>query len=197
LKATEEKPQKLLASVNEHSIGSLINMACNKQKFLLVLLLSCLGLGGCFRYSFTGTSIPEDVNSIYIPFFADQSSSGIADLSDQLNEALVDRFINQTRLRLANSRGEADAILEGSIVRYTNEAFSVTGEEQTSENEVTINVRATFQYTNKEKAEWSSTFRGSATYDTNENPIEGETNAAQEALGQVANSMFNDAVSGW
>lgn len=172
-------------------------MACNNRRSFLFLLLISLALSGCFRYSFTGTSIPEDVNSVYIPFFADQSSSGVGNLSDRLNQALIDRFINQTRLQLANNRGSADAVLEGSIVNYTNQAFSVTGEEQANLNEVTISVRATFQYTNKEEAEWSTSFSGSDTYDTNENPIEGETNAAQEALSQIADNMFNDAVSGW
>lgn len=161
------------------------------------MLFLLVALSGCFRYSFTGTSIPDEVESIYIPFFADQSSSGVGDLSDRLNQALVDRFINQTRLRLANSQASADAVLEGSITTYRNEAFSVTGEEQTSLNEVTISVRATFQYTDEEQAEWSSSFNGSETYDTNENPIEGETIAAQEALSQIADNMFNDAVSDW
>lgn len=186
-----------MASAKEHFIASLINMGCNKKRWVLILLLCCFALSGCFRYSFTGTSIPEEVNTIYIPFFADQSASGVGNLSDRLNQALIDRFINQTRLQLSNSRGSADAVLEGSITSYTNEAFSITGEEQTSLNEVTISVRATFQYTNKEQAEWSKSFRGSETYDTNENPIEGETNAAEDALSQIANNIFNDAVSGW
>lgn len=172
-------------------------MACNKIRSVLLILLVSLSLSGCFRYSFTGTSIPEDVNSIYIPFFANQSNSGVSNLSDMLNQALIDRFINQTRLQLANSRGAADAVLEGSIISYTNKAFSISGRERTSRNEVTVSVRATFLYTDKEQPEWSSTFSGSATYDTNENPIEGETNAAEEALRLVANNMFNDAVSGW
>ncbi|PAU95613.1 hypothetical protein CK503_00690 [Aliifodinibius salipaludis] len=172
-------------------------MICNKKKGILAILLIAFVLSGCFRYSFTGTSIPDDVNSIYIPFFADQSSGGVGNLSDHLNTALVDRFINQTRLQLSNSRTDADAVLEGSIVNYANEPFSVTGEGQSSLNEVSISVRATFQYTDKEQAEWSSTFSGSETYDTNENPIEGETNAATAALSQVADNMFNDAVSGW
>lgn len=172
-------------------------MACNKLRTFCILALLPFLLSGCFRYSFTGTSIPEDVNSVYIPFFADQSSSGISDLSDRLNQALVNRFINQTRLQLANTQGSADAVLEGSIVSYRNEAFSITGNNRTTQNEVTITVRATFRYTDKEQAEWSSTFTGSATYDTNENPIEGESNAADEALSQIANNMFNDAVSGW
>lgn len=174
-------------------------MDCNKSRLgsLLFLILTSMMLTGCFHYGFTGTSIPEDVNSVYIPFFADQSSGGINNLSDKLNESLVDRFINKTRLQLANNRAGADAVLEGSIRRYSNEAFSLTGDQQTSRNEVTISVQATYQYTNKDKAEWSSSFNGSATYDTNKDPIEGETNAANEALDQVANNMFNDAVSGW
>lgn len=172
-------------------------MTCNKKISLFFLLLVSLTIAGCFRYSFTGTSIPESVNSVYIPFFADQSSSGIGNLSDRLNDALVDRFINQTRLQLANSQASADAVLEGSITRYTNGPFSVTGEDETSLNEVTISINATFQYTEEEEPEWSKPFSASATYDINENPIDGETNAAQEALGRAADNMFNDAVSGW
>lgn len=172
-------------------------MDCNKQSSILLLLFMLVALSGCFRYGFTGTSIPEGVETIYIPFFADQSSSGVGNLSDRLNQALINRFINQSSLRLANSRANADAVLEGSIVSYRNEAFSITGEEQTSLNEVTIGVRATFQYTSEEEAEWTSSFNGSDTYDTNENPIEGETIAAQEALSQIADNMFNDAVSDW
>jgi hypothetical protein len=171
-------------------------MDYNKKSLLLILLAGLL-LSSCFRYSFTGTSIPDNVNSVYIPFFADQSSSSVGNLSDRLNQALVDRFINQTRLRLANNRANADAVLEGSITQYSNEPFSISGDQQTSSNEVTISVRATFQYTDKEQAEWSKAFSGSDNYDTNESPIEGESTAADNALSQIANNMFNDAVSGW
>lgn len=165
--------------------------------FAGLLLILPLLLGGCFRYGFTGTSIPEEIETVYIPFFADQSSSGIGDLSDRLNNILVNRFINQTRLRLADSRAEADAVLEGSITSYTNQPFSVGGDEQADQNQVTISVNATYLYTGEEQAEWTTTFSGKATYDPNENPIEGETIAAEEALEQISNNMFNDAVSGW
>lgn len=182
-------------------------MDCNKRnrcaepafiwtKSVLAFLV-LISLSGCFRYSFTGTSIPADVKSIFIPFFADQSTSGIGDLSDRLNQALINRFVNQTRLQLANSRDQADAVLEGSIVSYRNAPFSISGNEQAEQNEVTITIRATFQYTREEQPEWTSTFSGKGTYDPIDNPIEGETNAAESALTQVVNNMFNDAVSGW
>ncbi|MDZ7693337.1 MAG: LptE family protein [Balneolaceae bacterium] len=116
-------------------------------RLLIIFLLGVsLSISGCFNYGFTGTSIPEGVNSIYLPFFADQSSSGIGNLSDQLNQILIDRFVNQTKLSLANNRGNADAVLEGQIMRYTNQPFSVTSEEEADQNEVTITVQATYEY---------------------------------------------------
>ena len=167
---------------------------------VFVILLIATGIllaSACVRYSFTGTSIPEGVNTIFIPFFADQSSGEVPDLSDRLNQALVDRFINQSRLQLADNRNGADAVLEGSIVSYSSSPFSVAGDERAEQNQVKISVRAQLQFADKEKSEWNKGFSGTSTYDPNESPIEGETNAAQEALEQIANNMFNDAVSGW
>lgn len=162
----------------------------------MAILLS-FTLSGCLRYSFTGASIPEGVHTIFIPFFPDQSNSGLGDLSNRLNEALIDRFVNQSKLQLANSEDEADAVLDGVIASYGNRPFSISGNEQASQNEVAITVRATFQYATKEKPEWSKTFSGKFTYDPADNPIDGENEAANSALQQVANNMFNDAVSNW
>src|SRR6056297_4312720 len=83
----------------------------------LALMLMLL-LSGCISYSFTGTSIPTDVNDIYIPFFPDRSQSGLGDLSDRLNRALVNRFVNQSRLSLADEQQNADSFVEGAIQNY-------------------------------------------------------------------------------
>lgn len=162
-----------------------------------LLILSALLMSGCVRYSFTGTSIPSDVNTIYIPFFEDRSNSGIGNLSDELYAQLVNRFVRQSRLSLANSEEEADAWIRGEIVSYRNQAFTVTGDEQTSLNQVQITVRASFQYAGEEKEVWNSTVSGSATYDVLNNPVDGELEALEEALEQIANSMFTNSVSQW
>jgi hypothetical protein len=161
---------------------------------VILLMLLC---SGCFRYGFTGASIPEGVKTIYIPFFADQASSSVANLSNELNQALINRFIKKSSLHSADNQQEADAILEGSIRSYSNAPFSISGNSKASQNKVTISVHAKFKYVDKKKPEWDKTFSGSSTYDPNKDPIEGENKAAQEALDQIANNMFNDAVSGW
>lgn len=182
--------------VSVHSTENWTNMTFNKRNLFFVLLLSVF-LSGCISYSFTGTSIPSDVNTINIPFFPDQSQSGLGDLSDRLNRALINRFVNQSRLSLANNQESSDAFVEGAIQRYVNRPFSVRGDEQANINEIQITVRATFQYQKDDEPLWNKSFSGSATYNTLDNPVEGEIEAAETALQQIANNMFNDAVSNW
>jgi hypothetical protein len=171
-------------------------MSLNKLKHLFVLFLIA-SVTGCITYSFTGTSIPSDVNNIYIPFFPDRSQSGLGDLSDRLNRALINRFVNQSRLSLSNDESNADAFVEGAIQGYINRPFSIAGDQQANFNEVQITVRASFQYAKDDEPLWTKSFTGSATYDVIANPVEGEIEAASTALQQIANNMFNDAVSSW
>lgn len=171
-------------------------MAFNKKLIASILVFSVV-LTGCISYSFTGTSIPSDVRSIYIPFFPDRSQSGLGDLSNQINLVLINRFVNQSRLSLSNEKDTADSFVEGAIQSYTNRPFSIGGNEQANINEVRITVRALFQYSNDEEPLWDKNFTGSATYDVIENPVDGELEAARTALEQIANNMFNDAVSSW
>ena len=182
--------------MKELYIENWINTALRNFSFISLLSLLLLG-SGCLRYSFTGTTIPADVQTIFIPFFPDRSNSGLGDLSDRLNNALIERFVNQSRLRLASNEDEADAILDGSIISYSNLPFSITGDEQANQNQVKIAVRASFLYTKNPEAEWDKSFNGNFTFDPTEDPITGEQTAADEALEQIANTMFNDAVSNW
>lgn len=163
---------------------------------LLILFVPVL-LSGCVRYSFTGVSIPDDVTTIYIPFFADRSNSGLSYLSDELNEALVNRFVNQSRLRLASSAETADVVIDGTITGYSNRPFSIAGDQEADLNRVEITVRASYKYTSEESPVWDKSFNGNFEYDPNVDPIEGEREAALQALSRIAGNMFNDALGQW
>ncbi len=167
------------------------------KPFFLVFLMLMTGAAGCVRYSFTGVTIPSNVRTIYIPFFADQSGSGLGDLSDQLNDAMVNRFVNQSRLQLTDSPDNADVIIEGTITSYSNRPFSVAGDQRANLNRVQISVRASYQYVEKESPEWQKNFSGNFEFDPGEDPVDGETNAAFEALSRIADNMFNDAMGSW
>lgn len=171
-------------------------MNCSKIISISVLGIALL-LAGCIQYSFTGTSIPSDVRTIYISFFPDNSTSGLGDLSDRLNNALVNRFVNQSRLSLTNDEDGADSAMRGTIQSYNVRPFSIGGDEQANLNEVRIVVNATFKFTRDDDPVYRKNFTGTATYNVRENPVDGEIEAAEEALQQIANNAFNDAVSNW
>lgn len=164
---------------------------------IVTLVILAFLFGNCVQYSFTGISIPSDVRTIYIPFFSDQSGSGMGDLSDQLNDALVNRFVNQSRLQLSGNLEDADVIIDGQITGYTNRPYTVGGDERAELNQVQISVRSSFRYINEELPEWDKSFSGSFQYDPNVDPAEGEDNAALEALNRIADNMFNDALGDW
>ncbi|MCH8523805.1 MAG: LPS assembly lipoprotein LptE [Balneolales bacterium] len=173
-------------------------MKSNRPVYIVIVLTAFFMVqSGCLRYSFTGVSIPANVSTIYIPFFQDNSSSGLGDLSDQLNAALVNRFVNQTRLRLVTSADQGDILMEGTITGYSNRPFSVAGDQTASLNRVQITVRASYQYADEDRPRWAKSFSGQAEYDPAENPLDGELGAAAEAMQQVAQNMFNDSVGRW
>lgn len=167
------------------------------KSFAIIGVLIIALIGGCVQYSFTGTSIPSDVRTIYISFFPDNSQSGLGDLTDRINQALVNRFVNQSRLSLTSNEDSADSTLEGAIQTYTNRPFSIGGDQQANINEIQIVVRAEFRFAKDDEPIYSKTFTGSGTYNVQEDPVDGEIAAAEEALQEIAESAFNDAVSTW
>jgi hypothetical protein len=54
-----------------------------------------------------------------------------------------------------------------------------------------------FRYASEDEPVWSSSVSGSATYDVLNDPVNGEQEAIEEALEQIANTMFTNSVSQW
>ncbi len=167
-----------------------------KKRFVFCLLfLAFLLTPGCAYYSFTGASIPDNLNTIAIPLVADNSLNTIPELSDQLTEALVNLFVNQTRLSLVESEDEADAVLTAEIQRYSNAPSSISGEELAATNRVTITVMVIYQDQTEEKELLRRTFSNFEDYDPLD--INNETIAALAALQNVADDIFTAATSNW
>lgn len=162
-----------------------------------IIALVTLGLG-CSSYSFTGTTLPPHVETISIPVFEDQTRSGIPNLSDSITELLIDRFVNRTRLRLVADLTDSDTILSGTVLQYRNQPAAVGGDEQATVNRVNITVSARFE--DREKGidmVPERTFTAFGEYDPVEDGIDGENDAANAALSQIAEDVFTAATSNW
>ena len=163
----------------------------------LLLLVGASSLSACTVYSFSGASIPSHLETIAIPIAQDNSSSPVNRLGTDLTNLLTDRFVDRTSLSLTTDDSGADALLAARIQRYTNEPTGVSGNERATTNEVTL--RITVRYVDQKKDEElvNQTFRGAASYDPAEAGLEGERQAARNALENAADDIFSTATSNW
>ena len=163
----------------------------------LLLLFGTSSLSGCAFYSFTGANIPSHLETIAIPIAQDNTSSPLNTTGSDLTGLLTDRFVDRTSLSLTTNDTEADALLTARIQRYTNQPTGVSGDERATTNEVRITVQVRYIDQKKDKELVSQTFTGTATYNPAEAGLQGERQAAQNALQNVADDIFSTSTSDW
>ena len=164
---------------------------------LLALLIGASLVSGCAVYSFSGASIPSNLETISIPIVQDNTSSPANRMGTDLTDLLTDRFVDRTRLSLTTDDSGADALLRARIQRYTNQPTGVSGNERATTNEVTIEVQVRYVDQTKDEELLNQTFGGQASYNPAEAGLEGEQQAARNALENVADDIFSSATSDW
>jgi len=160
-------------------------------------VLTLIALPACGYYSFTGATIPSNLDTIAIPLVQDNSLSPLTALDEEMTQRLIDRFVQQTRLSLETSEAEADAVLTATLDRYTNVPTSVTGEERAQRNRVTITVSVRYVDQVEDEELLQRTFSSFEDYDPVVDGLDGERVAALAALENIADDIFTAATSNW
>lgn len=161
--------------------------------FALVASLSA----GCAYYSFSGATIPSQLNTIAIPLAVDNTISPVNTLDQDLTSLLTDRFVGQTRLQLQTNEQQADALLTARIQSYDNAPTAVSGDERAARNRVTIRVAITYLDQVNDEELLSQTFSSFGEYDPAAGGLGAERDAAQTALENIADDVFTAATSNW
>lgn len=167
-------------------------MGSRYRAALLFLVLAFLQ--GC--YSFTGASLPQHLKTISIPVFDDRSGAGIAQYRSELTRALVNKIDAQSSLRFTPSQALADALLEGTIISFSDSPSQLSSKtERAISNRITIVVQVTMTDRVKKKTLFKQSFVGFADY------YAGNYVAQQQAirycLSQIIDDIFNRIISGW
>ena len=113
-----------------------------KLKALISMLLAGCLAAACGIYSFTGTSIQPDVNTITIPYVEYRALRVNPALSNQMTEALQEKFRRLTRLEQVDVDGDLELVCE--ITGYDVKATAVTADELASQNRLTVTVKVNF-----------------------------------------------------
>ncbi|MBQ7623494.1 MAG: LptE family protein [Bacteroidales bacterium] len=165
------------------------------MKRLVPLLLSALLLQACGIYSFSGTSIQPDVNTISIHYVDYKAMRVNPSLSNDLTEALRNQFRRMTRLEQVDIDGDLE--LSGEVTGYDVAAAAVTADEVAARNKLTVTVK--FQFTNKKYPEdnFDKSFSAYAEYDSTQTLDAVESSLCAEIIDKLVEDIFNASVAQW
>lgn len=159
-----------------------------------LLLMAVLWLmSGC--YTFNGNRIPEEIESVTINFFSNQSNFVAPTLSQSFTEALKDKMASETRLYLKDRGGDWE--FSGAIVQYQNTPISPTGNETTALNRLSIGVKVDFVNHKNEKENWTQTFTRFEDYESTKSLQEAEEELIRLITIQLVDDIYLKAASDW
>lgn len=163
---------------------------------VLTILLLFLGImTSCKFYSFTGASIPPQAKTFSVKHFPNHAQIVQPTLSQKFTEALQDKFMNQTSLKLTDGRG--DLHFEGSITGYTTQPTAISGDDQAALNRLTITIRVTFINEYDPKSDFERSFARYFDYDSKLSLTQVEDQAITEIVEALVEDVFNAAVVNW
>ena len=167
-----------------------------KARLVIPLLASLLLLSGCkITYSFSGTSIQADVNSITINFIEYRAPRVNPSLSNDLTEAIRNQFRRMTSLEQVEMDGDME--LSGQITGYDVAAAAVTADEVAARNKLTVTVK--IQFTDKKHPEenFDKSFSAYSEYDSTNTLDAVESSLCAEIIEKLVEDIFNASVAQW
>ena len=163
---------------------------------VVALLLTLPLLHSCGIYSFTGTSIQPDVKTVTINYFEYLAPKVNPSLSNQLTEALQEKFIRLTKLELVDIDGDIE--IAGAVTGYDVKASAITANEQAAQSRLTVNVKISFvnrKY--PEESFESKSFSAYQDFDSSQ-PLDAvEATLCEDIVEQLCEDMFNATVAQW
>ena len=165
------------------------------RKFLVLAALT-LSVCSCGIYSFSGTSIQPDINTITIGYFEYKALKVNPSLSNELTEAIRTRFRRTTRLEQVDTDGDLE--ITGEVTGYTVAASAVAAGDVASKNRLTITVKVSF--TNRKYPEDNfedKNFSGYADYDSTLSLDAVEAGLTTEIVDKLVEDIFNATVAQW
>lgn len=144
--------------------------------------------GRCGIYSFSGSALPPNIRTVFIPLFENKTPE--FGIDQQITDLLISAITRDNTLKIAGSR-DADARLAGSILQVEDRAGQYDQNEQASDYRITITVRVAFEVVKKRSSLWEETLTQWGTYSSDRN------DGIRQAVEKLSADILNRTVSGW
>lgn len=170
------------------NIFSHIRIAC-------ILAAAYLAVAGCGIYSFSGTSIQNDVKTICVEPVENKALKINPTLANSLTEALNEKYRKLTKLEAVDDYG--DLTVETTIVSYDVKATAITANEVAAMNRLTVTVKVKFTNTKHPEDNFESSFAAYEDYDSSNSLDAVEATLCDTIIDKLVDDIFNATVAQW
>lgn len=168
------------------------------MKILKKLTLFCFPilLLNCGPYSFTGTSIADNIETFQVNYFQNTSNLVEPGLDRDFTLALQDLILNQTNLSIVNSGG--DLVYEGEITEYRISPTTAQANSTAAQNRLTIGINVRFYDKNEPEEEFEQRFSFFYDYEGSSQLIGSQKDTAiEEIFERITQDIFNATLAKW
>ena len=166
------------------------------MKRLAAILAAALAVASCGIYSFSGTSIQPDVETITINYFEYKALKVNPSLSNDITEAPRNQFRRMTRLEQVDEDGDLE--ITGMVTGYTVSAQAITAQEQAAKNRLTITVVVSFENKKHPEEDFSDkSFSAYSDFDSTTLLDAVESTLCAEIIDKINEDIFNATVAQW
>lgn len=159
------------------------------------LMLAAALSGGCGIYSFSGTSIQPDVETITINYFEYKAEKVNPSLSNQITEDLRTQFRKMTRLEQVDIDGDLE--IEGEVTGYDVAASAVTADEVAARNKLTVTVKVKFTNRKYPEDNLEQNFSAFEEYDSTQSLDAVQDALCADIVKKLIEDIFNATVAQW
>ncbi|MDR1743663.1 MAG: LPS assembly lipoprotein LptE [Dysgonamonadaceae bacterium] len=162
-----------------------------------LFLTAFAALAACsISYKFNGASIDyEKTKTIQIDRFINQAPLVYPPLEQAFNDALQDKFIQNTRLQLVKNNGDME--LAGEITGYQLTPMAVQEDAFASETRLTMTVRIRFKNNKVEGKDQESTFSAYRNFDSSQMLTDVQDQLISEMNKDIVDQIFNATMADW
>jgi len=169
------------------------------MKYVLFILVA-IGLSACWpsSFSFRDTGgMPEEWKTFTLKTLTLEAATCPLSFAAILSENLKDGVQNNTPLLLNTTVGKGEVNMEGKITQYLVTPLAVQGNNNASQNRLSMSLVMTVNITKPKEEQWTMTSTRFADFSSGTNISEIETKLFEDISAQMVQDLINKLLSNW
>ncbi len=164
------------------------------------MLPLCLGVllglnSGCGPYSFSGSALSSQVETVTVERFPNNADLVNPNLSQLFTQKLRQKILQDTNLDLVDKGG--DLVFSGSIEKYEVSLETVQRGQQATSSELTIGIKTRYKNRFDKKKSFNRMFSTGRVFSQNQTLNQVEDQLVDEITDQIIQDIFNQSINNW